>query len=98
MIEKVLGKIADQVLALDEASLSILRAKYHTRLQHFDASREWERAVIIYFLINSVITKNNMFNDNIKRLENQRKNNHDLKKTRPPKIAKPHLTLIKKEK
>ena len=97
MIEKVLEKISDQVLALDEASLSTLRAKYHTRLQHFDATREWERAVIIYFLINSVITKNNMFNDNIKRLENQRKNGFDLKKTPPAKVGKPHLTLIKKK-
>jgi len=97
MIEKVLEKIADQVLALDEASLSTLRAKYHTRLQHFDATREWERAVIIYFLINSVITKNNMFNDNIKRLENQRKNGHGLKKASPAKVGKPHLTLIKKK-
>ncbi len=95
MIEKVLEKIADQILALDEASLSTLRAKYHTRLQHFDATKEWERAVIIYFIINSVITKNNMFNDNIKRLEEQRKLGH-LKKTSPPRVGKPHLTLIKK--
>ncbi len=95
MIEKVLEKIADQVLALDEASLSTLRAKYHTRLQHFDATKEWERAVIIYFIINSVITKNNMFNDNIKRLEEQRKHGN-LRKTPPARVGKPHLTLIKK--
>ena len=95
MIEKVLEKIADQILALDEASLSTLRAKYHTRLQHFDATKEWERAVIIYFIINSVITKNNMFNDNIKRLEEQRKRGH-FKKSPPARVGKPHLTLIKK--
>ena len=95
MIEKVLEKIADQVLALDEASLSTLRARYHTRLQHFDATKDWERAVIIYFIINSVITKNNMFNDNIKRLEEQRKR-RNLKKTPSPRVGKPHLTLIKK--
>lgn len=96
MIEKILEKIADQILALDEASLSTLRAKYHTRLQHFDATKEWERAVIIYFIINSVITKNNMFNDNIKRLEEQRKKGIQLKKTPPARVGKPHLTLIKK--
>jgi len=96
MIEKILEKIADQILALDEASLSTLRAKYHTRLQHFDATKEWERAVIIYFIINSVITKNNMFNDNIKRLEEQRKRGIQLKKTPPARVGKPHLTLIKK--
>ncbi len=95
MIEKVLEKIADQILALDEASLSTLRAKYHSRLQHFDATKEWERAVIIYFIINSVITKNNMFNDNIKRLEEQRKRGQ-IRKTPPARIGKPHLTLIKK--
>ena len=95
MIERVLEKIADQILALDEASLSTLRAKYHNRLQHFDATKDWERAVIIYFIINSVITKNNMFNDNIKRLEEQRRQGN-LKKTPSPRVGKPHLTLIKK--
>ena len=95
MIERVLEKIADQVLALDEASLSTLRAKYHTRLQHFDATKDWERAVIIYFIINSVITKNNMFNDNIKRLEESRRHGQ-LQRKPAPRVGKPHLTLIKK--
>jgi hypothetical protein len=36
-----------------------------------------------------------MFNDNIKRLEEQRKRGQ-LRKTPPARIGKPHLTLIKK--
>jgi len=65
MIEKALNKIAEQILAFDEASLRNLRAKYHSRMIEFDTSKEWEKAVIIYFIINSVITKNALFNQNV---------------------------------
>ena len=65
MIEKALNKIAEQILAFDEASLRTLRGKYQARMNDFDTSKEWERAVIIYFIINSVITKNALFNKNI---------------------------------
>lgn len=65
MIEKALSKIAEQILAFDEASLRNLRAKYQTRINNFDTSKEWEKAVITYFIINSVITKNALFNQNI---------------------------------
>lgn len=65
MIEKALNKIAEQILAFDEASLRSLRSKYLSRMGDFDASREWEKAVIIYFIINSIITKNALFNQNV---------------------------------
>ena len=65
MIEKALNKIAEQILAFDEASLRTLRGKYQARMNDFDTSKEWERAVIIYFIINSVITKNALFNKNV---------------------------------
>ncbi|RJP58729.1 MAG: hypothetical protein C4549_03300 [Deltaproteobacteria bacterium] len=65
MIEKALNKIAEQILAFDEASLRSLRAKYQTRISNFDTSKEWEKSVIVYFIINSVITKNSLFNQNL---------------------------------
>ncbi len=65
MIEKALNKLAEQILSFDEASLGNLRAKYLSRMNDFDTSREWEKAVIIYFMINSVLTKNALFNHHV---------------------------------
>jgi len=65
MLEKTLEDIADKILALDEASLTSLWEKYKTRLEHFDSTKEWERAAIIFFIINSVKVKNSIFNKEI---------------------------------
>ena len=65
MIEKALNKIAEQILAFDEASLRSIREKYQTRIGNFDTSREWEKSVIVYFIVNSVIAKNALFNQNL---------------------------------
>jgi hypothetical protein len=65
MLDKVLDKLAEQIITLDEASLSHVRKKYLDRLFHFEPTKEWEKAVIIYFIINGVIAKNNLFNQHI---------------------------------
>ncbi len=65
MIESALDRIAENILALDEASLTGLWDKYKKRMESFDSSREWEKAVIIFFIINSVRIKNKIFNDRI---------------------------------
>ena len=65
MLEQALDKIAEQIIALDEASLTQQRQRYLDRLFHFEPTKEWEKAVIIYFLINGVIAKNNLFNQHI---------------------------------
>jgi len=65
MIEKTLEEIAEKILALDEASLTTLWEKYKAKLEHFETTREWERAVIIFFIINSVKVKNDIFNKQI---------------------------------
>jgi hypothetical protein len=65
MLEKALDKIAEQIIALDEASLTQLRRLYLDRFFHFEPTKEWEKAVIIYFIINGVIAKNNLFNHHI---------------------------------
>ena len=65
MLENALDKIAEQIIALDEASLTQLRKRYLDRFFHFEPTKEWEKAVIIYFIINGVIAKNNLFNHHI---------------------------------
>jgi len=65
MIEKTLENIAEKILTLDEASLTSLWGKYKAKLEHFEATREWEKAAIIFFIINSVKVKNSIFNKQI---------------------------------
>ena len=71
MIEATLHKIAEHILSLDEASLSGLWEKYKARMEHFEASPEWEKSVIIFFMINAVRAKNHIFNENILKLQNK---------------------------
>ncbi len=66
MIEEVLEKIARQVMALDEETLTALVPKYKARMNEFAPTQQWEEAVIIYFLINGLRNKNTLFNDKIK--------------------------------
>ena len=65
MLEKALDRLAQQIISLDEASLTQLRKTYLNRLLQFEPTKEWEKAVIIYFIINGVIAKNNLFNHHI---------------------------------
>ncbi len=64
-MEKALERVADQVLSFDEASLSSLREKYRLKIEHFDGTKDWEKAVIIYCIINAVSLKNTLFNENL---------------------------------
>jgi hypothetical protein len=66
-MEKALEKLAEQILSFDEASLTHLREKYRLRIEHFDGTKEWEKAVIVYCIINAVSMKNTLFNENILR-------------------------------
>jgi len=68
-MEKALEKLAEQILSFDEASLAHLREKYRSRIEHFDGTKDWERAVIIYCIINAVSMKNALFNENILKRE-----------------------------
>lgn len=85
-MDKALERLADQILAFDEASLSSLREKYRLRIEQFDGTKEWERAVIIYSIINAVSLKNNLFNENV--LKRRRGADKNLSK-------KPSLKRIK---
>jgi hypothetical protein len=89
MLESALDKMAENILSLDEASLSNLWDKYKNRMERFDTTREWEKSVIIFFIINSVRVKNHIFNENI--LSLQKKENKPVKQTK----SKPDLKLVK---
>ncbi len=64
-MEKALEKLAEQILYYDEASLAHLREKYRLKIEHFDGTKDWEKAVIIYCIINTVSLKNTLFNENV---------------------------------
>lgn len=64
-IEEVLVNLADRLLDFDEASLSSLQEKYLKKVSDFSPTREWEQAVIVYFMINSVRVKNKIFNERL---------------------------------
>mgnify|MGYP000873213722 CR=1 FL=1 len=93
MLEKTLEKIADRILGLDEASLAFLWDKYKQRMECFDTSRNWERAAIVFFIINAVRAKNHIFNEEIKKLHDRQAPSSP---ERPPaKKTGPALKLIK---
>jgi hypothetical protein len=89
MLESALGKMAETILNLDEASLASLWDKYKKKMEHFETTREWEKSVIIFFIINSVRVKNHIFNENILKLQE--------KQSKPEKLpkGKPDLKLVK---
>jgi hypothetical protein len=66
MIEDVLSKIARQIMALNEETLTALLPRYKERMLDFTPTNAWEEAVVIYFLINGLRIKNSQFNDKIK--------------------------------
>ena len=89
-MEKALEKLAEQILAFDEASLASLREKYRLRIENFDGTRDWEKAVIIFCIINAMSTKNALFNENVMK----RKKGKGEKPSAPGRIP-PRLRRVK---
>jgi len=83
MIEATLHKLAEHILNLDEASLTSLWEKYKNRTENFEVSKDWEKSVIIFFIINAVRAKNQIFNEEI--LKRDGKGAEPEKMTSPPK-------------
>lgn len=81
-IEEALLKIADRILDFDEASLAQLQEKYLKKVSEFAPSKEWEQAIVVYFLINSIRVKNKIFNEKVKG-------------PHPPEPKKPSKTALK---
>lgn len=65
-IEQALLNLADRVLDFDEASLAQLQEQYLKKVSEFAPTREWERAMVVYFMINSVRVKNKIFNEKVR--------------------------------
>lgn len=63
-MEKALLKIARQINAFDEASLMSLWEKYAEQVAHFEPTKRWEEAVLVFNLIQSTRLKNQLFNYN----------------------------------
>jgi hypothetical protein len=87
-MEKVLEKLAEQLLAYDEASLANLREKYRLRIEQFDGTKDWEKAVIAYCMINAVSLKNTLFNENMMKKKKG-------KEKPPPSSGRPRLKRVK---
>ena len=89
-VETSLDNIAENILYLDEASLTSLWDKYKNKVEQFSNSSEWEKAVIIFSIINAVRAKNAIFNEKLL-------NNKAQKKTATPEKPqdKPYLKLVK---
>ncbi len=85
MMEKALEKLAEQILSFDEASLTNLREKYRVRIEHFDGTKDWEKAVMIYCIINAVSMKNTLFNENVLR---QKKRKEERSTKRHPDLKR----------
>jgi hypothetical protein len=89
-LENSLNKIAENILHIDEASLTSLWEKYKSKVEQFNGSSEWERAVIIFSIINAIKTKNAILNETILN------NNKSSLKTEPKKHKEKHyLRLVK---
>ena len=91
MLENTLERIAEKILSLDEASLAALWDRYKQKMEKFQPTKEWERSVIVFFIINSVRVKNHIFNE---RILQQRQNGEPGPEEPAPK-GKPNLKLVK---
>ncbi len=90
-LEKSLNNIAETILHFDEASLTALWDKYKRLVEKFSPSAEWEKAVIIFSIINAVRAKNAVFNENL--LKNNNKHKTNLPPDKPKE--KRYLKLVK---
>lgn len=61
-MEKVLIKMAEQLAALDEASLTSLWDKYEEMVREFQPTKRWEQAVLVLGMIQILRWKNHLFN------------------------------------
>jgi hypothetical protein len=89
-LEASLNKIAENILYLDEASLTSLWEKYKAKMENFSFSPEWEKAVVIFSIINAIRVKNAIFNE-------QMLNKKTAEEGQPTKRKpeKPNLRLVK---
>lgn len=61
-MEQLLIKMARQLDALDEASLLALWEKYAMLTSHFEPTKRWEEAALVFSFIQAKRWKNQLFN------------------------------------
>jgi hypothetical protein len=89
-LENSLNKIAENILHIDEASLTSLWDKYKNKVEQFSTSPEWEKSVIIFSIINAVRAKNAIFNE---KLLNNKAPRKQVQPQKPQ--GKSYLKLVK---
>ena len=90
-LEDSLNKIAENILYMDEASLTSLWVKYKKIMDNFSFSPEWEKSVVICSIINSIRVKNAIFNEQMM----MQKEITPKEPTPKKKDGKPNLRLVK---
>jgi GH43 family beta-xylosidase len=89
-LEESLSRIAENILCLDEASLTSLWDKYKTGMENFSFTPEWEKSVVIFSMINAIRVKNAIFNEQMLKMKTADENPVPKRKT-----EKPNLRLVK---
>lgn len=59
-MQELLDHLADQVLDLDAQELKALLPQIQSRMDEMDDTREWERSVVAFFIINALRAKDNL--------------------------------------
>ena len=85
MLDKALDQIAQKIMGLDEASLTRLLPRYKEKMEEFEPTTEWEKSVLIFFIINAVRVKNTIFNENVLKGKKKKQKNE---KINPLKLIK----------
>jgi len=100
-LDKILEKLADKLLSLDEASLVGLWNKYFQQVQRFEPSKKWEQSVIILSMIQAVKWKNQLFNLkwlHLTRLEKRFNRKFPMEVKEKKDLAGPVIKAEKKQK
>lgn len=59
-MKALLDQLADQILELDPDELKALLPEIQARMDDLDHSREWERSVVAFFIVNALRVKDNL--------------------------------------
>jgi hypothetical protein len=77
----MLDQLADQVLDMDAQELKALLPQIQARMDQLDHTREWERSVVAFFIINALRVKDNLA--------------HQGQRPAPPRQEGARLRLVK---
>ncbi|MBI5521996.1 MAG: hypothetical protein HY910_05150 [Desulfarculus sp.] len=59
-MQDMLDQLADQILDMDSQELKALLPQIQARMDQLDHTREWERSVVAFFIINALRVKDNL--------------------------------------